>query len=100
MEGDTLSADELRDAGASEAYIQYYTTAIANGYNTSSTAHAERVVTDGVNSGGGFHDSLWNDEPRYPNNSRNPYGADATNKRILEEAGVYESADDSAPMVA
>jgi len=54
--------------------------------------HAEKVVNRDVSySGGGFHESLWNADPRYPNNSDNPYGADGTNKEILQAAGVYKS---------
>lgn len=87
-----LTEEELRNAGASATYITYYLTAKRMGISTNSTNHAEKVVNRGVSySGGGFHESLWSAEPRYPNNSENPYGADGTNKKILREAGVYRS---------
>jgi hypothetical protein len=92
MEGDstTLSESELRNAGASAQYIAYYKAAKRMGKSTASTNHAERVVNEGVEySGGGFHDALWNGEPRFPN-SKNPYGADSTNKKILAEAELGE----------
>lgn len=83
-----LTDEELREAGASGAYINYYRTAMKIGKETNSTKHAEKVVREGVTySGGGFHDSLWSDEPRWSGD--NPYGADKRNKRILREAGVY-----------
>jgi len=86
------TADELRDAGASATYIAYYQTAKRMGISTASTRHAEKVVREGVfYSGGGFHDSLWDASPRFPNNSDNPYGADTQNHDILREAGVYDS---------
>lgn len=88
MEGNYLSEDELRDAGASATYIAYYMKVKEMGESTPSTNHAEAVVREGRDySGGGFHDSLWNNEPRYPN-SDNPYGADGHNKIILRRAGV------------
>lgn len=84
---------QLRDAGASRPYIAYYKQAKRMGKHTASTRHAEKVVFDGVEySGGGFHDSLWNDEPRFPNGP-NPYGADGTNKEILQAAGVYRQTE-------
>lgn len=84
-----LTEAELRDAGASATYIAYYQAAKRLGESTASTNHAEKVVNRGVEySGGGFHDALWNAEPRFPN-SDNPYGADSQNQRILQEAGVY-----------
>lgn len=86
-----LTEEELRDAGASETYITYYLTARAMGKRTNSTNHAEAVVREDRNYfGGGFHESLWNLEPRFPN-SDNPYGADGTNQKILQAAGVYKS---------
>ena len=90
----TLTEDELREAGASATYIAYYQAAMRMGESTPSTNHAEKVVNRGVEySGGGFHDALWNAEPRYPHNDENPYGADTTNHDILREAGVYPSVD-------
>ena len=84
-----LTEAQLRDAGASATYIAYYQAAKDLGVSTASTNHAEKVVRDGVEySGGGFHDALWNAEPRFPN-SDNRYGADGKNKTILQEAGVY-----------
>lgn len=94
MEKDSinLTEEELRTAGASATYITYYLTAKRMGISTSSTNHAEKVVNRDVSySGGGFHDSLWSAEPRYPSNSDNPYGADGTNKKILQAAGIYTS---------
>lgn len=92
MEGDSnLTAEELRNAGASGVYISYYKTAMEMGISTASTNHAEMVVEEGVEYvGGGFHESIWNDEPRY-SRGPNPYGADGTNKRILEASGIYET---------
>ena len=92
MESDsTLTEAELRNAGASATYIAYYKAAKRLGKSTPSTNHAEKVVNDGVEySGGGFHDSLWDADPRYPNNDKNPYGADSENHDILREAGVYQ----------
>lgn len=95
MEGDSNNADalteeELRNAGASATYIAYYQAAQRLGIETNSTRHAEKVVRHEVTySGGGFHDSLWEAEPRYPHNTDNPYGADGQNEQILREAGVY-----------
>ncbi len=86
----TVSESELRNAGASEKYIAYYKAAKRLGKSTASTTHAEKVVNRGIEySGGGFHESLWNDEPRF-SNANNPYGADTSNTQILIEAGVYE----------
>lgn len=86
----TVTESELRDAGASATYIAYYLQAQEMGINTASTRHAEKVVNRDISySGGGFHDSLWDADPRYPHNSQNPYGADNTNKKILREAGVH-----------
>lgn len=91
MEDDSTNAEmaeRLRNAGASENYIDYYLTAMDMGISTPSTNHAEKVLDRGVEySGGSFHDSLWNDSPRYPY-SGNPYGADSTNLKILKEAGI------------
>lgn len=97
MEGNStnsmnLTEEDLRNAGASATYIAYYLAAKRMGISTNSTNHAEKVVNGDVSySGGGFHESLWSAEPRFPNNSANPYGADGTNKEILQEAGVYQS---------
>ena len=89
-EDETLTEDELREAGASATYIAYYQAAMRLGESTPSTNHAEKVVNRGVEySGGGFHDALWNGEPRWSGD--NPYGADGQNQRILQEAGVYPS---------
>jgi hypothetical protein len=90
---ESLTARELAHAGASATYIAYYLKAKELGESTASTRHAEKVVNRSVNySGGGFHDSLWVDTPRYPD-SDNPYGADGRNANILREAGVapYDS---------
>jgi hypothetical protein len=85
-----LTEEQLRDAGASEAYISYYLAAKRLGISTNSTNHAEKVVEGDVSyGGGGFHDALWSAEPRWSGD--NPYGADDTNKRILREAGVYRA---------
>jgi hypothetical protein len=85
----TVTETNLRNAGASETYIAYYKAAQRLGISTASTNHAEKVVNRGVSySGGGFHESLWNDEPRFGRDSPNPYGADGTNSEILAEAGV------------
>jgi hypothetical protein len=90
-----LTEDQLRNAGASSAYIAYYLTAQEMGVETSSTRHAEKVVNEGVTySGGGFHDALWDAEPRFPHNDENPYGADTQNHDILREAGVYQSEEE------
>lgn len=84
-----LTEAELREAGASATYIAYYLTAVEMGERTNSMNHAEKVVNRGVEyTGGSFHDALWDAEPRFPK-SDNPYGADGTNKQILQEAGVY-----------
>ena len=84
-----LTETQLRRAGASVKYIAYYLAAQAMGASTASTRHAEKVIHRGVNySGGGFHESLWDDDPRWPN-SDNPYGADSTNIAILQNAGIY-----------
>lgn len=86
-----VSEEELRNAGASATYIAYYKAAMRMGISTASTDHAEKVVNRGVEySGGGFHDALWEAEPRFEN-SENPYGADTTNHDILREAGVYKA---------
>lgn len=89
MESDsTLTEAELRNAGASATYIAYYKAAKRLGKSTPSTNHAEKVVNRGIEySGGGFHDSLWNAEPRFSRGD-NPYGADEKNSEILREAGV------------
>lgn len=88
MEGNHLSEDELRDAGASATFIAYYLQVKEMGETTPATNHAEKKVRDGVEySGGGFFDSLWSAEPRF-DNSDNPYGADGHNKIILRRAGV------------
>jgi len=91
MEGDStnwVGADELKEAGASEQYVQYYLKAKEIGISTPSTNHAEKVVNKGVEySGGGFHDSIWKDEPRFPN-SDNPYGADEKNLKILKKGAI------------
>lgn len=85
-----LTEEELRDAGASATYIAYYMAAKRLGISTNSTNHAEKVVDrDSDMHGGGFHEALWNAEPRYSGD--NPYGADSTNKNLLQEAGVYKS---------
>lgn len=84
-----LTETELRRAGASEKYIAYYLAAQAMGESTASTRHAEKVINRGINySGGGFHESLWSDDPRW-RHSDNPYGADSTNIAILQNAGIY-----------
>jgi len=89
---ESLTETELRNAGASATYIAYYLTAQEMGVSTPSTNHAEKVVNRGVSySGGGFHDALWNAEPRWSGD--NPYGADSQNQRILREAGVYPDED-------
>lgn len=89
-----LTETELRNAGASATYIVYYQTAKRLGVETNSTRHAERVVRDEVSySGGGFHEALWNAEHRWRGD--NPYGADEQNKKILQEAGVYQSEQES-----
>lgn len=100
MEGHSTNAalteEELRNAGASDAYISYYLTARAMGKRTNSTNHAEAVVREGRSfSGGSFHEALWNAEPRFEN-SDNPYGADSQNKKILQVAGVYPSDEKDA----
>jgi Iap family predicted aminopeptidase len=85
-----VSESDLRNAGASEKYISYYMTAMDMGISTPSTNHAEKVVNRGIEySGGSFHDSLWNDEPRF-SHGNNPYGADTQNHDILREAGIYQ----------
>lgn len=86
----TVTEADLRDAGASATYIAYYQAAERLGEETPSTRHAEKVVAGIVEySGGGFHESLWNNERRFVLAKENPYGADGTNSRILAEAGVY-----------
>jgi|APHM01.1.fsa_nt_gi hypothetical protein len=86
---DAVTAEELRDAGASAVYVAYYKAAQKRGESTASTRHAEKVVRRGIEySGGGFHESVWSGEPRFPHNSDNPYGADGQNSQILGEAGV------------
>jgi hypothetical protein len=86
----TVTEEDLRDAGASASYIAYYQAAQRLDEETASTRHAEKVVAGIVEySGGGFHESLWNNERRFPSNEENPYGADLTNGRILAEAGVH-----------
>jgi hypothetical protein len=86
----TLTESDLRDAGASASYIAYYLTAKDMGISTPSTNHAEKVVNRGIEySGGSFHESLWNNEPRFSHGD-NPYGADTKNTKILTEAGVYD----------
>lgn len=88
-----LSESDLRDAGASETFIDYCKAAKDMGIETNATRHAERVVESGsFVSGGGFFDALWNAEPRYQH-SDDPYGADGTNTKILREAGIYPSED-------
>lgn len=85
-----LTEEELRDAGASATYIAYYMAAKRLGISTNSTNHAEKVVDrDSDMHGDGFHEALWNADHRYSGD--NPYGADATNKKLLQEAGVYKS---------
>jgi len=87
----SLTEDELRNAGASATYIAYYQAAMNMGISTPSTRHAEMVVNRGIKySGGGFHDALWDAEPRFPHNDINPYGADTQNHDILRAAGVYQ----------
>ncbi len=87
-DSDELTEEQLRNAGASATYIAYYKAAKRLGESTASTNHAEKVVEDGVSySGGGFHDALWDAEPRW--SGENPYGADSQNQRILAKAGVY-----------
>jgi hypothetical protein len=85
---EALTEEQLRDAGASTAYISYYRTAKQMGESTASTVHAEKVVREGVTyPGGGFHEALWSDNTR--RGGDNPFGADNRNSRILEQAGVY-----------
>jgi len=45
---EALTEEQLRDAGASTAYISYYRTAKQMGESTASTVHAEKVVREGV----------------------------------------------------
>jgi hypothetical protein len=95
---DELSESELRDAGASAAYIAYYKTAKDMGVETNSTRHAEKVVRRDVSySGGHFHEALWSADPRW--SGSNPYGADTQNKEILQKAGVYP-ADEKKEVIA
>jgi hypothetical protein len=89
---EALTEEQLRDAGASVAYISYYLTAIERGVHTNSTDHAETVVNSNVSySGGGFHESLWDDSPRWGGD--NPFGADDRNSRLLAEAGIAPYAE-------
>jgi|APHM01.1.fsa_nt_gi hypothetical protein len=91
---DELTEEQLRNAGASATYVAYYKAAMDAGVSTASTNHAEHVVNQGVSySGGGFHESLWDADPRYPNHGDNPYGADGQNKQILAEANVFPYAE-------
>jgi hypothetical protein len=85
---EALTEDQLRNAGASSAYIAYYLTAQEMGVETSSTRHAERIVRQGVNySGDAFHESLWNDDARWSGD--NPYGASHLHQMMLNQAKVY-----------
>jgi hypothetical protein len=90
MEGDYASAKELRDAGASGAFVAYYKAGERLDTRTSQMKKAERITEGSAfASGGGFFDSIWNDDPRFQAGD-NPYGADKQNGRLLEEAGLYE----------
>jgi hypothetical protein len=84
-----VSNQALWDAGASDEYVAYYEAAHELGKETASTRHAEKVVAGIIEyGGGGFHEALWEGEPRFAANDSNPYGADMTNMLILAEAGV------------
>lgn len=92
---DQIDANDLLAAGASAPFIKYYLTAKAEGERTAAVCHIEsdlrslEDVAENPGAGGGFFESLWLDEPRFPHGD-NPYGADGTNQRLLEKAGVYE----------
>jgi len=56
---EALTEEQLRDAGASVAYISYYLTAVESDVHTNSTDHAERVVNSDVSySGDGTKESV------------------------------------------
>lgn len=90
-----IDANDLLAAGASAPFIKYYLAAKEAGERTLAVCHIEsdlrslEDVAENPGAGGGFFESLWNDEPRAPHNRENPYGADGTNKRLLQKAGVY-----------
>lgn len=90
----TVTTQELFDAGASAAFVKYYETAKEAGKRTAAVGHVEsefrtvEEVGENPGAGGSFFESLWLDDPRFPH-SDNPYGADGTNYRLLEQAGVY-----------